>query len=285
MKSSPSNPRHRSGVEAKLCLGSWCHHEMDLGSFGSGEMQILPLASISIHISAISAIISETFSMIFHHFPRNGHPILQYSPIGPIGPSPPQGGHRGHPPMRWWVSRMHEDSVHLCGVQGESPCIPALEGGVDGESWVLRSFLIWDTVLGKILGLVDWGWFNKNNKKSNRLCGIFHAFNVEVSKVGRLAPTSVERGLPRWCRPLPMDAASGARQRMTLPRPAVFSARGKLNGFTLGCQHGGLEQRLASRAAKSYGMPWIGNVFRLLLSMGLGRKGMLRINPWWIKNP
>ena len=92
MKSSSSNPRHRSGVEAKLCLGSWCHHEMeDLGSFGSGEMQILPLASIS----AISAIISETFPIIFHHFPsfsyRNGHPILQYSPIGP---SP----HTGWPP-------------------------------------------------------------------------------------------------------------------------------------------------------------------------------------------
>jgi hypothetical protein len=63
----------------------------------------------------------------------------------------------------------------------------------------------------------------------------------------------------------------------------VFSARGKLNGFTLGCQHGGLEQRLASRAAKSYGMPmdaldW--ERFQVAIVDGSGpKKGMLRINP------
>ena len=58
------------------------------------------------------------------------------------------------------------------------------------------------------------------------MCGIFHAFNVEVSKVRRLAPiTSVEkRGLPRSC-PLPMDAASGARQRISAETCRVLSSR------------------------------------------------------------
>ena len=66
----------------------------------------------------------------------------------------------------------------------------------------------------------------KKLKESNRLCGIFHAFNVEVSKVRRLAPiTSVEkRGLPRLC-PLPMDAASGARQRISAETCRVLSSR------------------------------------------------------------
>ena len=39
---------------------------------------------------------------------------------------------------------MHEDSVHLCGVQGETPCIPAFQG-LDGR---IREWMIWDTMKG-----------------------------------------------------------------------------------------------------------------------------------------
>ena len=98
-----------------------------------------------------------------------------------------------------------------------------------------------------------------------------------ISRYPRKTPPSASSKNAAWA--TVMSSADGrclAPGGGFLPRPAVVSARGKLNGFTLGCQHGGLEQRLASRAAKSYGMLWISldwERFQVAIVDGSGPEG------------